>query len=76
MVTDKQGKIDIIYDPHQELGNNVKAVAMSSHLGRTSTYQKVSSRFYWFTIVSDVADYIKAAIFAKTFISAKKKVEE
>ena len=37
----------------------VTAVAMSSHLGRTSTYQKVSSRFYWYTIVNDVADYIK-----------------
>ena len=59
MVTDKQGKIDIIHDPHQELGNSVKAVAMSSHLGRTSTYQKVSSRFYLYTIVCDVADYIK-----------------
>ena len=76
VVTDKQRRIDIIHDVCQDLGNNVKAVAMSSHLGRTSTYQKVSSRFYWFTIVSDVADYIKAAIFPKTFISAKKKVEE
>ena len=38
--TDKQRRIDIIHDVHQGLGNNVKAVAMSSHLGRTSTYQK------------------------------------
>ena len=38
--TDKQRRIDIIDDVHQGLGNNVKAVAMSSHLGRTSTYQK------------------------------------
>ena len=59
MVTDKQRRIDIIHDVHQGLGNNVKAIAMSSHLGKTSTYHKVSSRFYWYTIVNNMADYIK-----------------
>ena len=76
MVTDKQGKIDIIYDPHQELGNNVKAVAMSSHLGRTSTYQKVLSRFYWYTIVNDVADHIKGCDNCQKHLSMPKKVKE
>ena len=61
MVTDKQRKIDIIHDSHQALGNNVKVVATSSHLGRTSTYRKVSSRLYWYAIVNDVADYIKGS---------------
>ena len=37
VVTDKQRRIDIIHDVHQGLGNNVQAVSMSSHLGRTST---------------------------------------
>ena len=37
MVTGKQLRIDIIHDVHQGLGNNVEPVAMSSHLGRTST---------------------------------------
>ena len=59
MVTDKQRRIDIIHDVHQGLGNNVKAIAMSSHLGKTSTYQKVSSQIYWYTIVNNMADYIK-----------------
>ena len=59
VVTDKQRRIDIIHDVHQGLGNNVKAVALSSHLGKTSNYQKVLSRFYWYTIVSDVGDCIK-----------------
>ena len=59
VITDKQRRIDIIHDVHQELDNNVKAVAMSWYLGRTSTYQKVSSRFYWYTIVKNMADYIK-----------------
>ena len=59
VVTDKQRRIDIVHDLHQELGSSVKAVAMSSHLGRTSAYRKVSSPFYWYAIVNDVADYIK-----------------
>ena len=59
VVTDKQRRIDIIHDIHQGLDNNVKLVAMSSHLGRTSTYQKVSRQFYWYAIVNDVGDYIK-----------------
>ena len=59
MVTDKQRRIDIIHDVHQGLGNNVKTVALSSHLGKTSNYQKVLSRFYWYTILNDVGDCIK-----------------
>ena len=59
VVPDKQRRIDIIHDVHQGLRNNVKAVALPSHLGKTSNYQKVSSRFYWYTIVNDVADCIK-----------------
>ena len=58
VVTDKRRRIDIIHDVHQGLGNNIKAFAMSSHLGKTSTYQNVSSRFYWYIIFNDVADYI------------------
>ena len=76
VVTDKQRRIDIIHDVHQGLGNNVKAVAMSSHLGRTSTYQKVSSRFYWYTIVNDVADYIKGCDNCQKHLSMPKKVKE
>ena len=76
MVTDKQRRIDIIHDVCQGLGNNVKAVAMSSHLGRTSTYQKVLSRFYWYTIVNDVADHIKGCDNCQKHLSMPKKVKE
>ena len=76
VVTDKQRRIDIIHDVHQGLGNNVKAVAMSSHLGRTSTYQKVLSRFYWYTIVNDVADHIKGCDNCQKHLSMPKKVKE
>ena len=58
VVADKQRRIDIIHDVHQGLDNNLKAGAMSSHLGRTSTFQKVSSRFYWYTVVNDVHKFV------------------
>ena len=72
VVTDKQRRIDIIRHLHQGLDNNVKAGAMSSHLGRTSTFQKLSSRFYWYTIVNDVHKFVtdmkeKANIFNTFF---------
>ena len=76
MVTEKQCKIDIIHDVHQGLGNNVKAVAMSSHLERTSTCQKVSSRFYWYAIVTDVADYIRGRGNCQKHLSMLKKLKK
>ena len=44
----------------EEIHDSVKAVALSSHLGRTSTYQKITTRFYWYTTVNGVAEYIKS----------------
>ena len=83
MVTDKQRRIDIIHDVHEGLGNNVKAVAMSSHLGTTSPYQKVLSRFYWYTIllvhdfiVNDVVDYVKGCDNCQKHLSMPKKFKE
>ena len=76
VVTDKQRRIDIIHDVHQGLGNNVKAVAVSLHLGRTSTYQKASSHFYWYTTVNDVTDYIKGCDNCQKHLSMLKKDKE
>ena len=61
-VRDKQRRIDIIHDVHQELGNTVKTLPILSHLGRTFTYQKVSSRFYWYTSSTIWQTISKAAI--------------
>ena len=72
----KQRRIDIIHNVRQGLDNNVKTVATSSHLGRTSTYQKVSSRFYWYTIVNDMEDYIKDCDNCQRYLSMPKKVKE
>ena len=76
MVTSKQHRIDIIYDIDRGLGNNIRAVAMSSHLGRTSTYQKVSRWFYWHNIVTGVALYIKGCDNCQKHLSMQKKVKE
>ena len=49
---------------------------MSKHLGRTSTYQKISNEFYWYTIVSYVADYIKSCNNYQKHFSRPKKVKQ
>ena len=59
VIRDEQGRRDIFHDVHQGLGDNADAVGLSSHLRRTSTYQKITSCFYWYMIVTDVADYVK-----------------
>ena len=60
VVMDQQHWRKIINDVHQVLGDNPKVVALSSHLGRTSTYQKITNRFYRYTIVNDVAKYSRS----------------
>ena len=44
VITDEKRRKDIIYDLHEGLGDNIRAAAMGSHLGRTSTQEKVSNR--------------------------------
>ena len=45
VTVDEQCPRDIMHNVYQGLGDYVKAVALSSHLGRTSTYQKNNSSF-------------------------------
>ena len=59
VITDKNRQMDIIRSVHNGLGENVKAKAMSSHPGRTSTHEKIKARFYWYTMYDDVANYVK-----------------
>ena len=49
-----------IHDIHEGLSETPEAVALSSHRGRESTYQKLSERFFWHGMVADVKRYIKA----------------
>ena len=32
---------------------------MASHYGRDSTYNKISARFFWYSIYNDVVDFVK-----------------
>ena len=32
---------------------------MSAHLGRTATYKKIATGFFWYGIHNDVADYMQ-----------------
>lgn len=60
VIIEKQLRRGIIHDLYQGMGDNAKVVGLLSHLGRASTYQKITSRFNCYTIVGDVAEYSKS----------------
>ena len=76
IIIDEQGGRDIIHNIHQDLVDNAKAFALSLHLGRTSPYQKTISRFYWYTIVSDVAEYIKCCTKCQRHLTMSNNVKQ
>ena len=43
----------------QGTGESSHAKAMASHHGRGSTYNKISARFFWYSIYNDVVDFMK-----------------
>ena len=45
-------------DVHNGLGETSDAKAMASHRGINTTYDKVSSRFLWYSMRSDIIDFI------------------
>ena len=51
VIKSKGEQRQIIDDIHKGLGENPKAKAMASHHGRDTTYQKVSERFFWYSII-------------------------
>ena len=57
VIADSQ--FDIIHDIHERSGDTSHSKAMSAHLGRTSTDEKIAARFFWYGIYNDVADYIQ-----------------
>ena len=60
VIINDQRQREIIHNVYQGLDDNAKAVALSSLLGRTSTYQKITNSFYLYTILRDVAEHIKS----------------
>ena len=59
VIYENERKQNIIHDVHEGINENAEAVALNGHRGRESTYQKVSERFYWHSMVEDVKNYIK-----------------
>ena len=59
VIADKDRQVDIIHDIHEGSGDTSHSKAMSAHLGRTITYEKIAARFFWYGIYSDVSDYIQ-----------------
>lgn len=60
VIINDQRQREIIHNVYQGLDDNAKVVALSSLLGRTSTYQKITNSFYLYTILRDVAEHIKS----------------
>ena len=59
VVNEKHKQIEIIQDIHCGIGQSEHAKAMASHLDKNSTYKKISQRFYWHSVASDVAEFIR-----------------
>ena len=59
VVNEKHKQIEIIQYIHCGIGQSEHAKAMAAHLGKNSTYENVSQRFYWHSVASDVAEFIR-----------------
>ena len=59
VVLEEERRLEIIQDVHAGIGESSHATAMSSHLGKTPTYEKIGERFYWYGIVNDIAEFVK-----------------
>ena len=59
VITSKERQQTIIHDIHVGLGEDSKAKAMASHRGRDGTQQKITDRFFWHSIKSEVEEFIK-----------------
>ena len=62
LITEADQQRQIINMVHQGIEDDVKAVALAAHYGRSSTYQKVADRFYWYTIYDDMDKYHKKCL--------------
>ena len=50
VVMAKQQQLGIIKDVHEGVGQSTYSKATASHIGRASTYSKISQRFFWYLI--------------------------
>ena len=59
VIAAKNRQVDIVHDIHKGSGDTSHSRAMSAHLGRTPTYQKIAASFFRYGIQNNVANYIQ-----------------
>ena len=59
VISDKDRQQNILHNIHEGSDDSSHSKAMSAHLGRNPTYEKLSARFFWYGINADVSDYIQ-----------------
>ena len=59
VIADKDCQVDIIHDIHKGSDDTSHSKAMLAYLGGTPTYEKLATRFFWYGIGNNVADYIQ-----------------
>ena len=58
VISDKNRQRNILHNIHEGSGDSSHSKAMSAHLGRNPTYEKISAQFFWYGIYDDVSDYV------------------
>ena len=76
VIIEKGRQMEIIKDIHEGLGDTAHSKAMASHKGRDSTYSKISERFFWYTIFTDVENFIKSCKICQKQVDLKLKVND
>ena len=59
VIKDRSRQLEIVRDVHRGLGDSEHPKALSAHIGKNTTYEKISARFFWYNISADVVDYIR-----------------
>ena len=76
VIIEKGRQMEIIKDIHEGLGDTAHSKAMASHKGRDSTYSEISERFFWYTIFTDVENFIKSCKICQKQGDLKLKVND
>ena len=54
MITDQQERLRIVQAVHEGLGETKQSKALGGHHGRDKTSRKITERYFWPGVVSDV----------------------
>ena len=51
--------MEIIRYVHSGIGNSDHSKAMASHRGKSSTYEKIAQKLFWYNTSNDISDFVK-----------------